>query len=163
MAMEFIQNQLAASGLTPSTDVGDPTMNGAPTLNDLLLNPSMVPGVEAPPQVPYEYGYGPQTTQNVNPPMLPPGQTADQAASSLPATDSKGKPQSWTDQIAALGKVLSAFGGAGKAMKDSPLAQRMFQERQQAQMVQNQINQGKIQEFKRRDLASQILAQYGLL
>jgi hypothetical protein len=160
MGMEAILGMLGGAGSTPSPNM--PLDPNGPTLNELTLNPDVLGG--QPPQVPYAQGQGPNLMRTQpQPPMAPiQGGPLEQAGGTAP-TDASGKPQSMSDQIANLGKVLTAAGKVGSAMKNSPLAQRMFQENQQKTVIANQINQGRMQEFKKRDLASQILAQYGLL
>jgi hypothetical protein len=122
-----------------------PLSPNAPSLDALTLNPSVMGDS---PQIPYAAG-PPQTYGEPTPPESPPGGNP--------------KKKTWQDQIGDLGKVLQSASKTGKAIGDSVLAQRMFQESSQKQMMQNQINQGKMEEFRRHDLSSQILEKYGLL
>jgi hypothetical protein len=129
----------------------------APTLDQLTLNPQVM---GESPRVPYDFGQGqniiPPETQ---PPLLPPGQTADQAA----ATATTGKQKTWQEHVMDVGKAITSSAKASKDINSSPLAQRMFQEQQQNQLVQNQVKKNQMEVFKRNDLSSQILEKYGLL
>jgi hypothetical protein len=161
MGMEAILGMLGGAGSTPSPNM--PLDPNGPTLNELTLNPSVLGG--QPPQVPYAQGQGPNLMRtDPTPPMAPvQGGPLEQAAGTGDQVGPDGKPVSTADRINQFADVLKKFGGLQKSVEKSPLAQRMFQENQQKTMMANQIHQEKMAQFKKRDLASQILAQYGLL
>lgn len=139
----------SATSLPPAT---------APSLDQLTLNPQIMGGES--PRIPYDFGQGQNTLpQETVPPNLPPGQTADQAA----ATASGKKEKTWQEHVMDFGKAVMDAAKAGKSVQNSPLAQQMFQEQQQAQIATNAINKSKIDQFRRQDLSSQILEKYGLL
>ena len=136
-------------------------MFGAPSLDALTLNPSILPG-GAPPQVPFAPGYGPPSDLGLNVPPYAPG------AAPPGAIAPEGGPQvvggsSTADRINAFADVLKKFGGLQKTMEKNPLAAQMFQEHQQKTVVENQMHADKLQEFKNADMSSRILESMGLL
>lgn len=138
----------SATSLTPAQ---------GPSLDELTLNPQVMGG--NPPQVPYDFGQGPDSIPTgPTPPMAPPEGTPG-----VQGTDAKGKPITTEDAIAGLGKAISSMSKFSKDMQNSPMAAQMFQEAQHAQIAQNEAKANQIEKFRRHDLSSQILEQYGLL
>jgi hypothetical protein len=72
-------------------------------------------------------------------------------------------PEEQGDQLAGLAKTLKSYGQMQANFKASPLAQRMFQEKQRQNMVQQGINAAQSMQVKKHDMATQILANSGLL
>lgn len=151
-----ILSMLSGAGSTPSANFPSPTAK--PTLDELTLNPQLMGG--APVQPPYATGQGPYTMRPPNQSPMAPSQGGPEAAAGKTTGE---KVRGASNAITDVGKAIMAAGKFQDAMGASPLAQQMFQEQQAGQMAANQMHQNKIEEFRRKDLSSQILEKYGLL
>ena len=150
---ESILNLLSGAGSASSPNFPSPTAK--PTLDELTLNPQLMGG--QPVQPPYAPGQGPYSMRPPNQPPMAPSQGG--TGGSTTGEKVRGVSNAITD----VGKAITAAGKFQDAMGASPMAQQMFQESQAGQMAANQMHASKIEEFRRKDLSSQILEKYGLL
>lgn len=159
MGMESILSLLSGAGLGSSPNM--PLSPTSPTLNELTLNPSVLPG-GMPPQVPYAQGMGPNLLRTGPTSPMAPGAGGPTEGTAAPG----GAPAEGggvTEGIQAFGDALKKFGAFHGSMQKSPLAQQMFQEAQSGQNNADAMRKGKMAQFRRQDLSSQILEKYGLL
>ena len=141
-------------GSASSTSLTPPQ---TPTLDQLTLNPQVMG--QNPPKVPYDFGQG----QNVLPAETQPPMAPPPGVQGTEGTPEKKKPKTFADHLNDFSKVLGDASKTMKSTQNSSIAQRMFQEQQQKTFVSNQVRAGMLEKFKRRDQASQILANAGLL
>ena len=97
------------------------------------------------------------------PPPTDVGEGSDSVLSNVARSLQGMPPEEQGDQLSGLAKTLKAFGQMQNHLKDSPLAQRMFQETQRQKMAQQQQLGAQDMVARKQDMATQILANSGLL